>query len=52
MVIYHQKNAKVNQKQFKLNLSAITTRNLKTKSNEQLDTIKNIKNFHESRMRL
>ena len=49
MVIYHQKNAKVNQKQFKLNLSAIITRNLKTKSNEQLDTITNIKNLHESR---
>ena len=41
--------AKENQKQFELNLNAITTGNPKTKSKDRLDTMENIKNLYESR---
>ena len=49
LLIEKQKKANINQKQFELNLSALTTVNPKSKSKDQLDTIRYIKHFYESR---
>ena len=40
---------KTDQKQFRSKLNEITTGNPKNKSEDQLDTIKNIKNLYNSR---
>ena len=40
-----------NLKQFKSNMSAMTTGNPNHRSNDQLDTIKNIKNLYNSRQK-
>ena len=48
MVMHHRKD-KNRSKQFRSKLNEITTGNPKNKSEDQLDTIKNIKNLYNSR---
>ena len=49
MVIQIQKKQKKIKRKIKLNLNEITKGNPKRKSKEQLTTIENIKNLHNSR---